>query len=163
MKKSFVFYAVLMLAAVLYVNTVRASLAGSIGCASGRLVEISDEALRRIDDLFARRIKAIGDTPNMSVPEGAPRRYLSPTGDDAADGLTPQTAWRTIERLNRETLEAGDFVLFERGGLFRGGRPLRKRCAPRGCSRAGRTGRFDCDERGRSRRSGFWQASVRLA
>ena len=64
MKKSFVFYAVLMLAAVLYVNTVRASLAGSIGCASGRLVEISDEALRRIDDLFARRIKAIGDTPN---------------------------------------------------------------------------------------------------
>ena len=121
MKKSFVFYAVLMLAAVLYVNTVRASLAGSIGCASGRLVEISDEALRRIDDLFARRIKAIGDTPNMSVPEGAPRRYLSPTGDDAADGLTPQTAWRTIERLNRETLEAGAFVLFERGGLFRGG------------------------------------------
>jgi hypothetical protein len=90
------------------------------GCGTGCLVEMSNVSLRRIDDLFARRIKEIEKTSNMSIPAGAPRRYLSEKGDDAADGLTPQTAWRTVERLNREKIEKGTFVLFERGGLFRG-------------------------------------------
>ncbi len=96
------------------------SFADVSGCGTGRLVKISDVAIRRIDDLFAKKIEAIENTPNLSVPVGAPRRYLSEKGDDVADGSTPQTAWRTIERLNREELEKGTFVLFERGGLFRG-------------------------------------------
>ena len=96
------------------------SFADVSGCGTGRLVKISDVAIRRIDDLFAKKIEAIENAPNLSVPVGAPRRYLSEKGDDVADGSTPQTAWRTIERLNREELEKGTFVLFERGGLFRG-------------------------------------------
>ena len=96
------------------------SFADVSGCGTGRLVKISDVAIRRIDGLFAKKIEAIENTPNLSVPVGAPRRYLSEKGDDVADGSTPQTAWRTIERLNREELEKGTFVLFERGGLFRG-------------------------------------------
>ena len=96
------------------------SFADVSGCGTGRLVKISDVAIRRIDDLFAKKIEAIENTPNLSVPVGAPRRYLSEKGDDVADGSTPQTAWRTIERLNREELEKGTYVLFERGGLFRG-------------------------------------------
>ena len=106
--------------AALFAATPHPSLAESIGCETGRLTVMSDESLRRIDDLFAKRIEAIEKTPNMSVPDGVARRYLSAKGDDAADGLTPQTAWRTIERLNREKLEKGTYVLFERGGLFRG-------------------------------------------
>ena len=91
------------------------------GCEKGRLCTMSDEVQTRLDGLFARRIAAIRATPNMDVPRGAPRRYLSPRGDDAADGLTPATAWRTTGRLNAEKLAPGSFVLFERGGVYRGG------------------------------------------
>ena len=90
------------------------------GCEKGKLCTVSDEALSRLDGLFTQRIAAIRATPNMDVPEGAPRRYLSPHGDDAADGLTPSTAWRTTQRLNAERLGSGSFVLFERGGVYRG-------------------------------------------
>ena len=90
-------------------------------CEKGKLCAMPDEVQTRLDGLFARRIEAIRATPNMDVPSGAPRRYLSPRGDDAADGLTPATAWRTTGRLNAEKLAPGSFVLFERGGVYRGG------------------------------------------
>ena len=38
-------------------------------------------------------------------------------GDDAADGASPATAWRTLDRVNKATLAPGDRVLFKRGGL----------------------------------------------
>ncbi|MBR1588654.1 MAG: right-handed parallel beta-helix repeat-containing protein, partial [Kiritimatiellae bacterium] len=41
-------------------------------------------------------------------------------GDDAADGTSPATAWRTLDRVNRATIAPGDRVLFRRGGLWRG-------------------------------------------
>ena len=41
-------------------------------------------------------------------------------GDDARDGLTPQTAWRTLAKVNGAALEPGDSVLFCRGGVWRG-------------------------------------------
>ena len=41
-------------------------------------------------------------------------------GDDAADGTSPTTAWRTLARVNKAKLEPGDRVLFKRGGLWRG-------------------------------------------
>lgn len=84
------------------------------------LVEITAETSRRINNLFTKRIEEIRQTPNLSVPKGAPCRYLSPAGCDDADGLTPRNAWRTIARLNREKLLSGTYVLFERGGLYRG-------------------------------------------
>ena len=41
-------------------------------------------------------------------------------GNDAADGLTPVTAWRSLDRVNAATVEPGDEVRFRRGGLWRG-------------------------------------------
>jgi hypothetical protein len=41
-------------------------------------------------------------------------------GDDGRDGLTPETAWRTLGKVNRELLKPGDQVLFKRGELWRG-------------------------------------------
>ena len=118
MKKISIACMVAVAGTAVFGESARLSPAESIGCGIGRLIEMSNVSLCRIDDLFARRIGEIEKTPNMSIPAGALRRYLSAKGDDAADGLTPQTAWRTIERLNREKLEKGTYVLFERGGFF---------------------------------------------
>ena len=44
--------------------------------------------------------------------------YVSPTGNDANDGRTPQTAWRTIARANGKNWNPGDALLFEGGKAF---------------------------------------------
>ena len=67
---------------------------------------------------------ALGTSPAMTAP--APRTQAaifhidSMTGDDKADGQSPGTAWRSLDRLNREPLTPGDRALFRRGGLWRG-------------------------------------------
>lgn len=45
--------------------------------------------------------------------------YVSNSGNDANDGLTPETAWATVEKVSNAELEPGDAVLFERGDVFR--------------------------------------------
>ena len=90
-------------------------------CAKGGVVVLPDASHAWIKTAFEKRIAEIRGTANMSVPEGAECRYLSGKGDDAADGKTPVTAWRTTERLEKESLAPGSFVLFERGGVYRGG------------------------------------------
>ena len=48
--------------------------------------------------------------------------YVSNEGDDNADGLSPETAWKTIERVNQSvnSYKRGDAVLFRSGDTFRG-------------------------------------------
>lgn len=46
--------------------------------------------------------------------------YVAPDGDDARDGLAPERAWRSLEQVNAAELAAGDRVLFQRGGQWRG-------------------------------------------
>ncbi|RIH63746.1 right-handed parallel beta-helix repeat-containing protein [Mariniphaga sediminis] len=51
--------------------------------------------------------------------------YISPDGNDDNTGLTKKTAWKTLERVNRETFHPGDAILFESGGTWNGHlRPL---------------------------------------
>lgn len=46
--------------------------------------------------------------------------YIANSGDDNANGLSPETAWETIARVNRQVLfEPGDAVLFKRGDVWR--------------------------------------------
>lgn len=47
--------------------------------------------------------------------------YVSTNGNDANDGKTPQTAWKSVSKVNSANLIAGDAVLFQRGGMWRGG------------------------------------------
>ena len=76
--------------------------------------------VKRFRELTDARIAEIRATPNPTVPAGCDVYYLSKDGDDAQDGRTPATAWRTVERLNRATdIRPGSFVLFERGGTWR--------------------------------------------
>jgi hypothetical protein len=47
--------------------------------------------------------------------------YLSATGNDQYTGTAPDSAWRSLERLNSAQLEPGDRVFFEGGSTFWGG------------------------------------------
>lgn len=54
--------------------------------------------------------------------------YLdSQAGDDANDGLTPGTAWRTLEKASAREYRAGDTLLLARGQVFSGKLTLRAR------------------------------------
>ena len=47
--------------------------------------------------------------------------YVSPNGDDDNAGDSPDKAWRTVDaiKLHDAQIQAGDAVLFERGGVYR--------------------------------------------
>lgn len=40
-------------------------------------------------------------------------------GDDSGDGLSPESAWRSVARVNAASFEPGDSVRFRRGGYWR--------------------------------------------
>jgi hypothetical protein len=46
--------------------------------------------------------------------------HVSNGGSDDNDGLTPQTAWASLERMNLGPYQPGDSILFRRGGSWRG-------------------------------------------
>ena len=47
--------------------------------------------------------------------------YVSPYGNDSKAGTSTGSAWKTISRVNKQTLKAGDKVLFQGGKSFSGG------------------------------------------
>jgi Right handed beta helix region len=57
--------------------------------------------------------------------------YVDPGGSDSADGLSPSTAWKSLAKVNAQTLSPGDAVLFEAGGQWSG------QLAPHGSGAAG--------------------------
>ncbi len=85
------------------------------------LVAAADEVdeLKHWREVTDSRIASICSTESIVPPPNAEVRYLSNDGDDAADGRSPATAWRTVERLSRENLAPGSYVLFRRGDVFR--------------------------------------------
>ena len=44
--------------------------------------------------------------------------YVSPGGNDGNDGLSPGTAWQTVGKVNSSSFQAGDSILFQRGGQW---------------------------------------------
>ena len=66
------------------------------------------------------RIEEIRATANMSIPGNAKVYYVSPNGKDSNNGTTPQTAWKTLNKVNSTSISSGSYVCFERGGLWRG-------------------------------------------
>ena len=78
--------------------------------------------IEELDALSAARREEILHSPTTLTVSGT-SYYISADGDDAADGLTPETAWKTTEKLDAsaDLLHAGDGVFFRRGDMFRGG------------------------------------------
>jgi len=55
-----------------------------------------------------------------ALPLAATDYFVSPTGNDEAQGTSTNTAWRTIGRVNRARFQPGDRVRFEAGSSFAG-------------------------------------------
>ncbi|MFJ3956698.1 right-handed parallel beta-helix repeat-containing protein [Arthrobacter sp. NPDC090010] len=67
----------------------------------------------------ARTLTA-GDGPAGPQAASAATYYVDPTGSDAADGLSPGTAWKSLSKVSAQTLNPGDHVLFKAGGQWSG-------------------------------------------
>ena len=82
-------------------------------------LEFTSENQKEVDEKAEELKNTIMNSANIDIPEGAVF-YVSPNGDDANDGRTPETAWKTLTPVNNVDFEEGTHVLFERGGLWRG-------------------------------------------
>ena len=92
-----------------------------------------------MSSLFARRFRAASGTDPKHARRVARERlstacvetleprqlmstyYISPSGSDSASGTSTTSAWRSVSRVNSQTLHAGDSVLFQGGATFSGG------------------------------------------
>ncbi|WP_238396381.1 hypothetical protein, partial [Mycolicibacterium sp. CBMA 234] len=59
-----------------------------------------------------------GQARGYAVP--IPTYYVSNTGDDNSDGLSQQSAWATIQKVNAELPDDRSLILFRRGDTFYG-------------------------------------------
>ena len=77
------------------------------------------EFLAEIEALSEKRKQEIRNAEDRMEITGN-TYYVSGDGDDANDGRTPETAWRTNARVSAAELAPGDGVRFRRGDIFRG-------------------------------------------
>ena len=74
-------------------------------------------------DMAAAALRnAIANKENLTA-TGETTFYISAqTGSDLNNGLTPSTAWKTLEAMymHRDQIHSGDTILLERGGIYRG-------------------------------------------
>jgi len=75
--------------------------------------------IQEMDALASARRQAILESADELVIPGQ-TYYVSADGSDENDGRTPETAWRSLQRVSQAALQVGDGVLFRRGDVFRG-------------------------------------------
>jgi hypothetical protein len=83
------------------------------------MIKATESFLNSIDALADRRREEIRNTPDTIEITGT-TYYVSADGCDENDGLSPETAWKTLERVSSASFKEGDGVRFRRGDLFRG-------------------------------------------
>lgn len=94
-------------------------------------IEIKENPYYKADDAYIaeltamtdKRIEEILNSPTEVKVTGT-KYYVSANGCDDDDGLTPETSWQTINKINATKLNEGDAVFFKRGDSFRTVTPL---------------------------------------
>lgn len=87
---------------------------------------MSDSSIiKQIDEKSEELKNLILNSKSQSVFSGT-AYYLSENGNDTNDGLTPETALKTLEALERINFCEGDAIFLERGSIFRGGINIEK-------------------------------------
>lgn len=83
--------------------------------------KVEEDANKKADNLKETILKT---KDNLTIT--GTKYYVSNNGNDNNSGLSPQEAWATVNRVNKQEYKKGDAVLFERGGLWRGATVLCK-------------------------------------
>lgn len=83
------------------------------------MIKATPDLLKSYDELFQKRVEEIRKT-KTAVNISGTAYYVSNDGNDNNNGLTPETAWKTPQRVTDAVLSSGDGVFFRRGDLFRG-------------------------------------------
>lgn len=83
------------------------------------MVTATKEFLERQDAIYEARKKEIREAKDGLEIKGT-IYYVSTSGCDENDGLSPEKSWKTPGRVTKAWLKPGDGVLFKRGELFRG-------------------------------------------
>ena len=81
--------------------------------------QLPQELADRIEYAAAVRREQIRSSKDQPVFFGTPY-YVSAQGNDQNDGLTPDTAWKTLTKVDTFPFNPGDAVLLRRGDEFRG-------------------------------------------
>lgn len=82
--------------------------------------KITDSELRDgIEMITQKRIAEILGSETAVEVTGT-KYYVANDGDDANDGKSPKSAWRTLAKVSEAELLPGDGVFFRRGEIFRG-------------------------------------------
>jgi hypothetical protein len=70
-------------------------------------------------DYFANLTISTNDvSADSSIAQTNTTYYVSPQGDDNNAGTSPETAWRTIDQVNKVSFRPGDQILFQGGATF---------------------------------------------
>ncbi len=93
--------------------------ADMLGDKYGPAYDEGNAKVAEVDKLAEERKNAILNTESDYSTITGTKYYVSPNGDDSNDGLSPETAWKTINKAVKSPLKAGDGILLERGGLWR--------------------------------------------
>ena len=95
--------------------------------ACGDLVQkVPEDLEKKLNAAFEeRKNKILNAESEWKLGENGFIRYVSSTeGNDANDGLSPETPWKTLEKVMTEqktkTVRTGDVVLFKRGDEWHG-------------------------------------------
>lgn len=81
--------------------------------------EATQDILQKLDRVSeARKEEILSAADTLIIPGTS--YYVSSSGNDENDGLTPETPWKTLKKVSDASLCPGDGVLFCRGDLFRG-------------------------------------------
>ncbi len=83
------------------------------------MITVTKEFLNEIDAKAEALKQKILNAKDELVIKGK-TYYVSNEGNDENDGLSPESAWRTLDRISNASLDEGDGVLLRRADLFRG-------------------------------------------
>ena len=114
----FMLVALASLASRINAPTARRAVAGSLVLLSLVGCQVSTRPAERREAAAVAR-GAVKSFDRSRAPGGVVY-YVSPTGDDARDGTSPGSSWRSLDRANRASLGPGDRLAFEGGATFRG-------------------------------------------
>lgn len=80
---------------------------------------VDDAFVASLDNQFESAKKSILTSKSDYLATGDGRiYYVAPDGNDANDGMSQETPWATIGRVNQASLTPGSVVLFRRGGVW---------------------------------------------